>query len=434
MAGLDRKYVEGYLRYLEGDQVLFLFIYEGKEYYLTGTINKVHSIAWQSDDDVEVWSKTRLQTSEQVPIATPLEHKEFCVMPHEVQASENFVIYPEGYEITLHCEMLFGKRGTFKRKKLPPLCLTYAENLFAPDGSLMNVYVPARHIIARTSSKAGDRVQNFDPKPCSIGRTIAYSYRSVGTYALNHDVDQVEMMCGRVIGVGYIEGKKFLCVEETKISSLGPSPPLGLDRDLHHHIFDPIRYAYAGVRKTHLMKITEVEFDSLPYLKALKDLVSAWNFRMEKIKYVGKCKDGKAWFAFTNTNAHIDQRNELNLALPESQLFWNLAPEIINIQETDADLDQTVFLTRVLRNRHPGKRSYQWFNPLKYPGFELFYTFAMYGDTHPAFAAMTSDDIITSMMNEKQHTIWSQLVEGYYSRFCQHEVVKQFKKLYCWKK
>jgi hypothetical protein len=423
-------YGNGFLRYLPGDLVQFEYSYDGRIYLLTGYIKTTRTVTWlEVCDDPQYWQEFRYVNDNQV--RTPRCHRKFC-LDYDDDVTSTSTIYPVGYEITLHRNCNFGYGRSFSYDKIPPSTLTYTTDTFSDNGILQTVYVPVRHVVGHVSQHTLSehvfckRLPDVDRK-----QQVSYIYRVQEQTSIGY-VDQYQQVLGLVVDYGYAGGKRYACVYQQKVRSLGDKPPLPQTKSLSYE-FDPVSWAYSA-SVIHLVPIHELNMTSLKYIDALQQLIKDLRLTRRSMKFTTTRNNRDGWYGFTYSGAYVGSDERITMPTENNIFLQRYPPESDRNAQAKMISSEDVVFGRQQTSPNSGKSSLSCFAAQDYPGFLMFYNFVMIGTEHPCFAGMNWHDIVTSMNHRGQHTLWSKLVDGYFNKFCHFDEVKMLKNIYCWNK
>ena len=429
---MNRKklYCEGFLTYLEGDEVFFDMTYNGVIYTLVGTIRNIRTITWRESAFPEVWKSSHYRGSGKRCLATPIHHREFCVNPGESYDKDYDTIHPIGYEIVINEKSIFMKKSKLNVNLLSNQSRS-TDCVLDHEGQLNCIYIPIRHIIKHSNGLSRDK-SSFQRKTISpYGNRVSYHYHICQVLA-DEIVDQKEILIGTIIEHGYVNGIKHYVIEEEKCMSLGNHTAIGAQRHPNSYEFDPVKRAWQNLN-LQLIESNKLKFNAPGYIDGLRSIIDEIGLRRETIRFCARSK-GKTdhWYAFTKGSLYIEADNEIPLIFKDKgQFLSDLEALPLHYKKERLNSEDVVFVKKIFGGKKR-KDTVKWVRAERYPGFVQFYEFVMYGQTHENFRGGNEKQIIRTMMHDGKHTIWSKLISGFFNKSSQHKEVKAFRQLYCW--
>ena len=169
------------------------------------------------------------------------------------------------------------------------------------------------------------------------------------------------------------------------------------------------------------------------YLHGLESLIEPLN-GFER-RFVSAIKEnGEKWFGFTSDNEYFDDQTRLELAGGDLDHLFEIEHYDSGYEDEETPRPKTqVIYARILHKGFPGKRSkVQWFDPADHPGLDKFITFIRSNGDHDIFKDRDPKQIITSMKNNGNNTIFADLVAGYFFKSAISKGVKFFREKFLW--
>jgi hypothetical protein len=428
--------------YTEGDEVIVAYIVGDVAHNFVATILKPRTEIMPNNKELVATKIERRRFQDEYPI--PEEYQKYVITDEAdletLQDNEYVMEQIVGFDVKMH---------------------PFTDNFFIPEAlreaALVSLYIPIEHVMRRLKINRDD-----DPKlpifnsqhTIDVGRRCRVSRRRLDENGDKHIV----RLQGQVVGFQYSShGMTRNIVKLDKIPS--EEELYGIELlDKTQPRYKQYFIAYPDAQFLLLNHHYSIEFAPREvgtyreeYLKVLMKLFPANTVKAKICRIIVSeevaakpdfCLAEEHWFGFAKDPDSRKNDGDYYITSGTGNLILGVELNEKGFMRFRVDdetsftpkVDDTIFgyVTGFKGEGDKRAKRLQWFPAKQYPGYKEFYEFVHTDGQGGIFKGRNTNFCVEAMKHKKQHTIWSQLISGYFTPQLSNDIMRIFKEKYLW--